>query len=136
MNFLNRTLVEIDFLSRQTMVFASGTRTTNGTIAAITPADGLTFVLLGAGISTRGIGGIAQVKQVLVLLENNTSTVDRLGGILSQFAEFGEVGLRVNTHVRGDHLDGDGIKEYRLEVTSISATLTVEGAIYGYERNT
>jgi len=139
MNFLFRSLTEIDFLSRQNMVFDSGARTTTGTLATITPADGETFVLLGARISpiafTVLINGTVRCT---VELRNESNVRDILGshgvsGAANLFA--GGSAVADLSIIKGDILEGDGIKTYTLELTRISS-MEVAGAIYGYIRNT
>jgi len=136
LNFLSyRPFTEIEFLSRQTMVFANGARTNAGTLAAIVPADGLTFVLLGASIFYALVTGAAGNRTAEVQLQNNTSIRDTLGSA-SNFANTGGFGAHFTTHVRGDTLDGDGVLEYRLQVIAVNPNMTIRGALYGYLRNT
>jgi len=136
MNFVFRALTEIDFLSRQTMVFDTGSRTTSGTLATITPADGLTFVLLGAHVAAHSVastGGPAY----LVELRNEANVRDILAGASSNSGG-SSGGNSISPDfslVKGDILEGDGIKIYTLEVTGVSG-LTVVGSLYGYLRNT
>jgi len=137
MNFVFRALTEIDFLSRQTMVFDSSVRSTIGTLATITPAANLTFVLLGAHFACIGAGFGASTGAALEL-RNEANVRDRLGfggfaaGGSSSSGSFGsDFSL-----VKGDTLDGDGIKTYTLEWTSEVGNLSIVGSLYGYLRNT
>jgi len=137
MNFLNRTLVEIDFLSRQTMTFATGSRSSVGTIATITPSDGLTFVLLGAQICFTA-GAFNQASENgTVELRNEANVRDILGGLgTAGGGSSSSINIQqAKSIIRGDILEGDGIKTYTLEYT-VSTGLTLVGTLYGYLRNT
>jgi len=126
------TTTEIQFLSTQTLAFATGSRTTTGTLATITPATGKTFVLLGASVSP-STSPILGACRYLCELRNESNVRDFLGGTSSSIAAGGGGSAISQSHsfVRGDTLIGDGIKTYTLEVTVIIAA-TVNGAIYGY----
>lgn len=139
MNFLiSKPLTEIDFLSRQTMVFDSSSRTTTGTIATITPSDGQTFVLLGAHIAISNATWVdAGATRYTAELRNEANVRDTLGAggfrTSGQPAAFGFG--EMSSIVRGDILEGDGVKTYTLEILQL-ARITVVGTIYGYLRNT
>jgi len=138
MNFLSyRPFTEIEFLSNQNMVFSTGTRGATGTICTITPADGLTFVLLGALAAPSALGVVGGTMGYAVELRNEANVRAILGGAgvvhggTSSGAGFGHC----PSFVRGDTLEGDGIKTYTLEVIAVVAT-TIRGSLWGYTRNT
>jgi len=141
LNFLQfRPLTEIDFLSRQNLVFATGERTSTGTLATITPPANTTFVLVGARISNLVWSSGTAAKNVTVELRNEANVRDILGfagGTVLFGAGGGGAGDGISI-IKGDTLIGDGIKTYTLEVTSITAPVQVRvgGTIFGYLRNT
>jgi len=138
MNFLSyRPQTELEFLSRQTMVFDTGNSAAVGTLATITPADGLTFVLIGAKISLTAITLASTAKNCEVHLLNEANIRDILGyagGTVINGAGGGAAGDGISV-VKGDILVGDGIKTYTLEIIAANG-MTIAGTIYGYLRNT
>jgi len=140
MNFLSyRPFTEIEFLSRQTMVFATGNTGVTGTIATITPADGLTFVLLGAQVVVTGMSfANANFTSYRVELRNETNVRDVLGGAASfpNAVSPSNFTFQDRSMVRGDILEGDGIKTYTLELVQENLITRIDGTIYGYTRNT
>jgi len=140
MNFLSyRPFTEIEFLSNQTMVFATGQRTTAGTLATITPAADLTFVLLGAQVSPIRLTASFPSQDYEVELRNEANVRNVLGGasgtegtLLRAGYSLGNQGTSI---IKGDTLDGDGIKTYTLEVITV-VKCTIAGTIWGYTRNT
>jgi len=139
MNFLSyRPFTEIEFLSNQTMVFATGERNTVGTLATITPAADLTFVLIGARIApvTFSSGNLGVFCKVELRNEANVRDIMGSHGISGAAALFaGGSTIADLSIIKGDILEGDGIKTYTLEVITIGG-MTVTGTIYGYLRNT
>jgi len=137
MNILeSRPQTEIDFLSRQNMVFDNSARTTIGTLATITPADNETFVLLGAHVSVTSLA-LAIACNFKVELRNESNVRDILSG--ANVIGGGSSSSQSLEHdfslVRGDVLEGDGIKTYTLEWT-VKAATNIAGSLYGYLRNT
>jgi len=140
MNFFTyRPLTEIEFLSRQTMIFATGRRTSIGTLATITPADGLTFVLLGAQIAPLNVGVTSALEDYDVELRNEANVRCILGAATSIDASFDSSNTLSGQNVsfvRGDVLVGDGIKTYTLELVTLTTGILIAGSIWGYTRNT
>jgi len=135
--FTYRPLTEVDFLSRQTMVFDSSTRAGVGTLATITPAANETFVLLGAHIFCTA-ASIDVVGGVIVELRNESNVRDLLGfggGVGGGSSSSVNHGFDFSL-VKGDRLEGDGIKTYTLEWVTETAVVSLGGSLYGYLRKT
>jgi len=137
MNFLNRSLVEIDFLSRQIMTFATGSLGAAGTLATITPPDNQTFVLLGALVAPNSMVTVAGGLNYTVELRNEANVRSILATACITFggASSGANMVYCPSLVKGDILEGDGIKTYTLEATIVT-NCNIVGSIYGYLRNT
>jgi len=127
------TTTEIEFLAKQTMSFATGSRGSTGTLCTITPADLKTFVLLGALAAPSTIAVVGGAIGYTVELRNEANVRSILaGGAVTHGGTSSGAGYGFcPSLVKGDILIGDGVKTFTLEVTAISGT-TVKGSIYGY----
>jgi len=129
--FTYRPLTELEFLSKQTLINAEGTRTSNGVIASRVTASGLTFVLIGAKISGSFLGSGDSAMNIE--LRNNgtvleTAELSIVGTVMSGVYQFIS---------KGNNMIGDGIKSFDLNLSLLtSGESTISGIIFGYERNT
>jgi len=134
MNFLLfRPQTELEFLSRQTLEFAVGEVDVNGTMCTITPASGLTFVLVSAQVS---IGRKSTTINVpLVTLRNDGTIIEQIRGIGG--GSGGLTGVQYIFQSKGNNLEGDGVAVFDFNVSALAAnTARVTGTIIGFLRNT
>jgi len=132
MNFLSyRPLTEIEFLSRQTKIRAVGVRSTTGTMCEITPADGLTFVLIGASVVYAS--GTATAADVQTRLRNDGSTIEEYSAAIN--TSLGDSIGQIVFISKGEIMIGDGVRIFDFDITTANSQ-RVSGTIYGYLRNT
>jgi len=127
----------IQFLSTQTLVFATSTSSSTGTLCTVTPAAGKTFILIGAHcVVTAGPFNLATESYAAELrneanVRDSFGAVGSCGGGSSSSVNMGDS----YSIVKGDRLIGDGAKTYTIEVIG-STGQTVRGSIFGYEIDT
>lgn len=109
-----------------------GSRTTTGTLVSIIPASGKTFYFGGSKCSSISKAGTnpswtGELQNDGVVLETYKGSIDET----NQGFQF--KGENVNKIV-GDSLDGDGVKEFRIQVTTIGGggAPTIEGNMFGF----
>jgi len=132
MNFFTyRPLTELEFLSRQTLVNVQGLRTSSGVITSRVTASGLTFVLVGAKVSSSFLGtGEGDVR---IQLRINGTVLET--GLLSATSSTASSVYQFVT--KGPIMIGDGVISIDLNATNVSSgNINLAGTIFGYERNT
>jgi len=132
MNFLiYRPLTELEFLSKQTLVNVTGSRTSNGVIVSHVIPNGSTFVLIGASATT-GFITLGDANTIIDLRDDGTVIESCTQGINLAGANSSYYYL-----AKGYHIDGDGILAIDINLSSLtSGRNIVVGNIYGYEINT
>lgn len=94
-----------------------------GSIATITPANGLTFYPVAAKCNCRqvGVGSNGDVE-----LQNDGVSIEKWD------LRTGEGQANYQFENMMEHLDGDGIKKYTLEAVTIDPTVEMYGFLQGY----
>jgi len=130
--FTYRPLTEIDFLSKQTLISLTASRTSNGVIVSRIIPAGQTFVLIGAAATSGGTGG-----------DNLYDISLNMGGVLIEQCQQTHVSSSVSSGPyyfisKGRILVGDGVLTIDLDLAGLTGggLTTVQGSIFGYERNT
>ena len=115
------------------MLRAEGTRTTTGVVALITPATGKTFYLMKAvGMISATIGAASDVS--IYQLRNNTTIRERAR--IEASSNPNRPVFEKNFRTRGDSLDGDGIIDYDLNISTKSGSIEVAGMLFGFIEDT
>jgi len=133
MNFsIYKPQTEIEFLSRQTLVNVTGSRTSDGVIVSHVPLSNTTFVLIGAKLSASGVGGDFFFSGALRVNDVNQELA-RIGFV----AAGNGLPLIYEFILKGLTVVGDGVQAIDINLAGITGTnMTVAGIIYGYTRNT
>jgi len=112
----------------------AGSVTATGTMVSIIPAAGKTFYFGGAKASSFSQGGTDPTWQAQ--LQNDGNLREVYDGRIFEVPDTKFKGENVSKMV-GDSLDGDGAKEYRIEVILIGGggAPPIDGNMFGYIEN-